>query len=203
MTEGTWGRIEAVELGDAESGSGEGSQGGAIGMTAAHKEFPERNGHVLRHASKPCGLVTYVFNQQELAVRSQNAAQLSGRLLGVVNRAHNERAHRGIEACISERQSFGCGLHDLHRHICKGNAAVKLLKVRGVGLTDDHFLHVTVVKQVHSGACADFDHLTACVSYGQSATLTEPRAFGSLVVTVIDGCIDGVGADTFVHWYTS
>ena len=158
-------RVKAIKLGDAEAGSGEGSQGRAIGMAAAHKEFPEGNGHVLSHPPKSRGLVAYVFNKQECAVRSENAAKFPGRLLGVVHRAHDECADGGIEACIRERQTLGRGLHDLDRHFCKGNAAMKLLKVRGVGLAGDHFFHVPVMKQVHSSACTNLDYLTARVSY--------------------------------------
>ena len=96
------GRIEAVELGDAEAGSGEGPQGRAVGMAAAYKELPERNGQVLRHASQSGSLVADVFYQEKRAVRAQNAAQFPSSLLGIVDRAHHKRANGGVEAGISE-----------------------------------------------------------------------------------------------------
>jgi hypothetical protein len=147
-----------LDVHDLERSGLDSLERGAVRVTAVGEDHPGSLQLVLPSGA-PRVLPAHVLDEDQLAIGTENAVNLSERPVDVVDRAEDERRDDGVERRVLERLSLGRRLPDGDGKIGLRGAAAGAFEHARRGLGDDEFLDVArVMRQVESCTPADLEH---------------------------------------------
>lgn len=114
---GRAGQIETLDLPDLKTCPREQSNRIAIEIAAAREHIPDRVKAILP-TYDGCAVSLAMFAKYQPAVRLEDTANFTQRLLRIRDRTKRVGQHRGIRDTIIERDIFRRSLDQLQRHLC-------------------------------------------------------------------------------------